>query len=151
MNDLNTLSNMELLAMVLGPREAIRLYRGALSPLFASGTEKEQSTKRLHAVRELIRRWLMEEMRERDMLEVQQKCVTSSYFTSQGRPMSPSSSSSSMPRTGSSTLEDLFRGTLTQTSVYPREVVKRSLQVNACFGHLGPQSSVRGGGTEPGG
>jgi DNA repair protein RadC len=28
-------------------------------------------------------------------------------------------------------LEDLFRGTLTQTSVYPREVVKRALELNA--------------------
>jgi DNA repair protein RadC len=27
--------------------------------------------------------------------------------------------------------EELFRGTLTQTSVYPREVVKRSLELNA--------------------
>ena len=28
-------------------------------------------------------------------------------------------------------LEEMFRGTLTQTSVYPREVVKRALQTNA--------------------
>jgi len=28
--------------------------------------------------------------------------------------------------------EELFRGTLTQTSVYPREVVKRALALNAC-------------------
>lgn len=28
-------------------------------------------------------------------------------------------------------LDEMFRGTLTQTSVYPREVVKRALQVNA--------------------
>jgi DNA repair protein RadC len=27
--------------------------------------------------------------------------------------------------------EELFRGTLTQTSVYPREVVKRALELNA--------------------
>ena len=29
------------------------------------------------------------------------------------------------------TIEELFRGTLTQTSVYPREVVKRALHHNA--------------------
>ncbi|MEF7612669.1 DNA repair protein RadC [Aquincola sp. MAHUQ-54] len=29
-------------------------------------------------------------------------------------------------------LEEMFRGTLTQTSVYPREVVKRALAQNAC-------------------
>jgi DNA repair protein RadC len=28
--------------------------------------------------------------------------------------------------------EEMFRGTITQTSVYPREVVKRSLALNAC-------------------
>jgi DNA repair protein RadC len=28
-------------------------------------------------------------------------------------------------------MEELFRGTLTQTSVYPREVVKRALALNA--------------------
>lgn len=37
--------------------------------------------------------------------------------------------------------EDIFRGTLTQTSVYPREVVKRALQLNAgavIFAHNHP-------------
>ena len=37
--------------------------------------------------------------------------------------------------------EDLFRGTLTQTSVYPREVVKRALHFNAAaviFAHNHP-------------
>ncbi len=29
------------------------------------------------------------------------------------------------------TIEELFRGTLTQTSAYPREVVKRALHHNA--------------------
>lgn len=43
--------------------------------------------------------------------------------------------------------DDLFHGTLTQTSVYPREVVKRSLQLNAAaviFAHNHPS-----GATEP--
>lgn len=38
-------------------------------------------------------------------------------------------------------VEDLFVGTLTQTSVYPREVVKRALQINAAaviFAHNHP-------------
>ena len=37
--------------------------------------------------------------------------------------------------------EELFRGTLTQTSVYPREVVKRALRINAAaviFAHNHP-------------
>ncbi|MFY9511325.1 MAG: DNA repair protein RadC [Rubrivivax sp.] len=39
------------------------------------------------------------------------------------------------------TMEEMFRGTLTQTSVYPREVVKRALQLNAgalIFAHNHP-------------
>ena len=39
------------------------------------------------------------------------------------------------------TADELFRGTLTQTSVYPREVVKRALAVNAAsviFAHNHP-------------
>jgi DNA repair protein RadC len=38
-------------------------------------------------------------------------------------------------------VEDMFRGTLAQTSVYPREIVKRALQVNAAaviFAHNHP-------------
>ena len=39
------------------------------------------------------------------------------------------------------TIEEMFRGTLTQASVYPREIVKRALQLNACsviFAHNHP-------------
>ncbi len=42
-------------------------------------------------------------------------------------------------------VEELFAGTLTQTSVYPREVVKRALHFNAaavCFSHCHPSSAV---------
>jgi DNA repair protein RadC len=41
--------------------------------------------------------------------------------------------------------EELFRGTLTQTSVYPREVVKRALHFNAaavCLSHVHPSSQT---------
>lgn len=41
--------------------------------------------------------------------------------------------------------EEMFRGTLTQTSVYPREVVKRALQLNAgsvVFAHNHPSGTA---------
>ena len=41
--------------------------------------------------------------------------------------------------------EQLFRGTVTQTSLYPREVVKRALQHNACavvLAHNHPSGAV---------
>jgi DNA repair protein RadC len=43
-------------------------------------------------------------------------------------------------------LEEMFRGTLTQTSVYPREVVKRALTLNAgsvVLAHNHPSGSVQ--------
>jgi DNA repair protein RadC len=43
-------------------------------------------------------------------------------------------------------VEELFRGTLTQTSVYPREVVKRALQLNAAaviFAHNHPSGVLQ--------
>ena len=42
--------------------------------------------------------------------------------------------------------EELFRGTLTQTSVYPREVVKTALRYNAAgviFAHFVPRHKMR--------
>lgn len=42
-------------------------------------------------------------------------------------------------------MEEMFRGTLTQTSVYPREVVKRALQINAAavvFAHNHPSGAA---------
>ena len=41
--------------------------------------------------------------------------------------------------------EEMFRGTLTQTSVYPREVVKRALALNAAaviLAHNHPSGSI---------
>lgn len=140
MNDFTTLSNIELLAVVVGPREALRLYTGTLSPLFAHGTAKRR-TERLHAVRELIRRWLLEEMRGRDVLEspLQVRDFLTLHFAGQ-----PHESFVVLFLDAQNRLicaEELFRGTLTQTSVYPREVVKRSLQLNAAaviFAHNHP-------------
>jgi DNA repair protein RadC len=42
-------------------------------------------------------------------------------------------------------MEEMFRGTLTQTSVYPREVVKRALEMNAAavvFAHNHPSGAA---------
>ena len=42
-------------------------------------------------------------------------------------------------------MEELFRGTLTQTSVYPREVVRAALQLNAGRRRARAQPPVRHG------
>lgn len=128
--DMHTLSNLELLALVVGTREAVRLYRGSLSPLFAPPMRRSRHGQRLHAVRELIQRWLIEEMRERDLLASPRSVrdYLAIYFAGQ-----PHESFVVLFLDAQNRLiaaEELFRGTLSQTSVYPREIVKHALAHN---------------------
>ena len=139
--DYALLSNIELLEKVLGPRAAKRLYRGTLQALFQPGKAVSQYHRRLAAARELVKRWLDEELRQivvltspalvRDFLRLhfadqERETFVALFLDSQNRLIAA---------------EELFRGTLTQTAVYPREVVKRALQVNAAgvmFAHNHP-------------
>ena len=138
---ITTLSNLELLAVVVGPREALRLYQGSLSPLFAGHTNRSRSLDRLQAVRELIRRGLIEEMREKDLLAspAQVRDFLTLHFAGQSHESFIVLFLDAQNRLLGA--EELFRGTLTQTSVYPREIVKRTLEVNAAsviFAHNHP-------------
>lgn len=86
---------------------------------------------RIAAVMELARRALAEEMKARDSLaspaavraylrlrmqDLAHECFFGVFLDAQNRVIAA---------------EELFRGTLTQTSVYPREVVKHALRHNA--------------------
>jgi DNA repair protein RadC len=138
--DYTTLSDIELLRCIVGPRVAERIYKGALAPLFKSD-KKPGGRDKLIAARELIRRMLAEEMRRdnvltsptavRDYLRLlfrgrEYESFAVLYLDSQNRLIAS---------------EDLFRGTLNQTSVYPREIVKRALAQNCAaviFSHCHP-------------
>lgn len=145
-----SLSDAELLAIFLRvgvrgksavdlARELLQHFEGQLSQL-ANATVKELSklpgmgpakATQLMAVLELARRALREDMRVRDLLGspgavrdwLRLKLATLPYevfgalwLDSQNRLIE---------------YDELFRGTLTQTSVYPREVVKQALLRNA--------------------
>lgn len=143
------LSDAELLAIFLrvGVRgkSAVDLARdlvhefGGLNGLFSASRAACTRVKglgdakyaQLQAVLEMSRRALAEEMRERDALSsptavrgylrLKLACLPHEVFLAvfldaQNRVIEA---------------EDLFRGSLTQTSVYPREVVKRALAHNA--------------------
>jgi DNA repair protein RadC len=127
--DYTSLSDVELLGYIVGPRVARRIYQGALVPLFASDKEPAGREKLL-AARELVRRMLVEETRRecvltspaavRDYLRLlfrgkEYESFVLLYLDSQNRLIAS---------------EELFRGTLSQTSVYPREIVKRALANN---------------------
>ena len=153
------LSDAELLAIFLRTgvvgKTAVDLARdlltrfGSLTQLFAAD-EKEfcdihgmgrAKFVQLQAVLEMSRRALHEEMQTGDALNSpravreylqlllrtrQQEVFMAIYLDAQHRVIAP---------------EELFRGTLTQTSVYPREVVKRALYHNAAaviFAHNHP-------------
>jgi DNA repair protein RadC len=143
------LSDAELVALFIGPgirgRSALDLAReligrfGRLSRLLAAAPSEVGSLKglgaarlaRIAAVMELARRALSEEMKARDSLaspaavrgylrlrmqDLGHECFYCVFLDAQNRVIAA---------------DELFRGTLTQTSVYPREVVKHSLRHNA--------------------
>lgn len=153
------LSDAELLAIFLRTgvvgKSAVDLARdllarfGSLTRLFAAGEKEfcdihgmgQAKYVQLQAVLEMARRALQEEMRSGDALNSpravreylqlvlrgrQQEVFVALFLDAQHRVI---------------VTEELFQGTLTQTSVYPREVVKRSLHHNAAaviFAHNHP-------------
>jgi len=122
---------------------------GSLTQLFAAGEQEfcdihgmgQAKYVQLQAVVEMARRALQEEMQSGDALNSpravreylqlllrtrQQEVFVALFLDAQHRVISS---------------EELFQGTLTQTSVYPREVVKRALHHNAAaviFAHNHP-------------
>ncbi|MDD5059142.1 MAG: DNA repair protein RadC [Sideroxydans sp.] len=153
------LSDAELLAIFLRTgvvgKSAVDLARellvrfGNLTQLFAAGEKEfcaihgmgQAKFVQLQAVLEMSRRALREEMQSgdalaspravRDYLQLllrgrQQEVFVAIFLDAQHRVIAS---------------EELFQGTLTQTSVYPREVVKRALFHNAAaviFAHNHP-------------
>ena len=135
---IQSLSNADLLGVLVGPRTAAHLLEdasGSLAQLLhepvPAGYGQPRATSKLLAARELVRRSLAEEMRHRDVLtspqavreylrvslaHLEHEVFVTVFLDSQHRVIAS---------------EELFRGTLTQTSVYPREVVKRALAHNA--------------------
>lgn len=137
----SNLSDTELLGKPIGVRKANKLYRGSLAPLFAASHQPESQPEKCVVARELIQRWLNEELSKgnvlsapaavRDCLRIhfagkEFESFVALFLDSQNRLI---------------VAEELFRGTLTQTSVYPREVVKAALKSNAAsviFAHNHP-------------
>src|SRR6266705_2738947 len=118
------LSDTELLGKLIGIRESRRLYRGTLQPLFADSSEGGPAQEKCAVARELVKRWLGEELRSGDVLtsprsvgdylrlqlhDREHEVFIVLLLDAQHRVI---------------VSEELFRGTLTPTSAYPSEVVK---------------------------
>lgn len=136
-------SDADLLGDLIGVKESRQHYRGSLQPFFAGGDN--QSHTKCAVARELVRRWLGEELR-RVTVFAQPSAVTDYlkvHFA--GREYESFVVLYLDAQNGLIEVEELFRGTLTQTSVYPREVVKSALRFNAAgvmFSHNHPSGLV---------
>ncbi len=155
----SSLSDAELLAIFLRTgvtgKSAVDLARellahfGGLTQLFVAG-EKEFCAIRgmgrakyvqLQAVVEMARRALKEEMQVGDALNSPRAVREFLQLLLRGRQQEVFGALFLDTQHRVIASEELFHGTLTQTSVYPREVVKRALHYNAAaviFAHNHP-------------
>lgn len=136
-----TLSDRDLLGLLIGVRESRKLYRGSLQPLFSAAPEAGKSRQKCAVARELVRRWLNEELKRECLLS--QPASVREYlrviFAHQEHESFLVMYLDTKNRLIHS--EVLFRGTLAETAVHPREVVKGALQHNAAaviFAHNHP-------------
>ena len=137
----SVMSDAELVRRLIGQRTAQKLYRGTLAPLFSTSGENSEPPERCLVARELVKRWLGEELERgpalssptavRDLLRIhfanqQYESFVTMFLDAQHRLIAT---------------EESFRGTLTQTAVYPREIVRAALRHNAAaviFSHNHP-------------
>ncbi len=134
-------SDLELLALLVGPKTAEKLYQGSLAAIFLSAAEGSDEHLRIAAARELLRRALREELKRSSALSspLAVRDYLRLVFAGKGHEVFVVLHLDAQHRVIEA--EELFRGTLTQTSVYPREVVKRALRHNAAaviFAHNHP-------------
>ena len=123
-------STVELLGRLIGRRNAKRLYRDSLIPLFTPEVEEAHHA-RLLAARELVRRWLEEDLR--NCVELTNRLHVANYlqllFADDKREVFAVLFLDNRHRLIAT--ERMFFGTINGTSVYPREVVKMALAYNA--------------------
>jgi len=132
------LSNADLLGKLIGIRQSRKLYQGLLHPLFSmEGGAHEKCV----VARELVMRSLREELESRDALNSPGAVRDYLRLTLGGREYEVFMTLFLDAQNRVIDAEEMFRGTLTQTSVYPREVVKAALRHNAAaviFAHNHP-------------
>lgn len=135
------LSDTELLGKLIGVRQTQKRYRGSLGAMFAPVHGKDKQPEKCVVARELVRRWLVEEIMHGDMLNspATVRDYLRIHFASREHESFVAIFLDAQHQV--IVVDELFRGTLSQTSVYPREVVKASLHHNAAaviFAHNHP-------------
>ncbi len=151
-DSVQAMSDVELLGTMVGGKTAARMLNDAggslwtvLNESVASYCTEDKSKTKLRAAKEFVRRALLETLRQRNTLSspasvreylritfagLEHEVFLVLFLDAQNRIIAT---------------EEMFRGTLTQTSVYPREVVKRSLYNNAgavILAHFVPRNKM---------
>ena len=135
---IEAMSDVDLLGVMVGSKAASRMLKDAggslstlLTPSIASYDPQPKVATKLQAAKELVRRSLAEALRHRDCLSSPATVRDYLRVTLEARHNEVFLVVFLDSQNRLIAAEEMFRGTLTQTSVYPREVVKRSLLLNA--------------------
>jgi DNA repair protein RadC len=122
---------LDLLSRLLGKRVAKRAFRGSLTELFTDESLPADVKARLHASRELVQRWMLEDMRQQPVLANPRlvREYLSLHYADHEREVFSCLFLDNRHRLIA--LEEMFLGTVDGASVHPREVVKRALKLNA--------------------
>ena len=149
---IESLSDTDLLSLLVGPRYAAILLKdasGSLSQLLHEpkpvAYAQPRVMSKLKAAAELVRRSLLEAMAHRNAMSSPgaAKDYLRLLLANRGHEVFVVLFLDVQNRVIA--CEEMFRGTLTQTSVYPREVVKRTLELNAAaviLAHNHPSGNV---------
>lgn len=135
------LSDTALLQKLIGVRQTQKHYRGSLSSIFVTSSQQDTQLELCIVARELVKRWLCEELQHGDVLNAPNIVRDYLQLHFAGREYESFMAIFLDAQHRVIIVDELFRGTLTQTSVYPREVVKAALKVNASaviFAHNHP-------------
>jgi DNA repair protein RadC len=145
---IQAMSDADLLGMMVGTRTAARMLQdagGSLSTLLnesiPSYEVQPKVRTKLQVAKELVRRSLLETLRHRDALSSPSSVRDYLRVSLAGRDYEVFMVLFLDAQNRVIASEEMFRGTLTQTSVYPREVVKCALAHNAAaviFAHNHP-------------
>jgi DNA repair protein RadC len=145
---IQAMSDTDLLGMMVGTRTAARMLQdagGSLSTLLnesiPSYEVQPKVRTKLQVAKELVRRSLLETLRHRDALSSPSSVRDYLRVSLAGRDYEVFMVLFLDAQNRVIASEEMFRGTLTQTSVYPREVVKCALAHNAAaviFAHNHP-------------
>ena len=149
---IESLSDTDLLSLLVGPRYAAILLKdasGSLAQLLHEpkpvAYAQPRVMSKLKAAAELVRRSLLEAMAHKNAMSSPgaAKDYLRLLLANRGHEVFVVLFLDVQNRVIA--CEEMFRGTLTQTSVYPREVVKRTLELNAAaviLAHNHPSGNV---------